>query len=107
MQRELGQVSLDPYQQTTARIRFERYRRKNAQASRSAAAAGKSSSTRSARAKSRPRVRADGMTQQARPAALAAASPRSESSITRQRAGDNPKRSTARRYGSGWGLLRW
>ena len=49
-------------------------------------------------------VSPDGTTQQQRPAALAARRPRSESSITRQRAGATPRRATAVRYGSGSGL---
>ena len=55
------------------------------QMSERAAAAARLSSTASAASNRPPAVSADGITQQRRPAALAARRPRSESSITRQR----------------------
>ena len=63
-------------------------------------------STRSAAEKSPARVSAVGTTQQRSPAATAARSPRSESSITRHSRGSTPARATAARYGSGSGLDR-
>jgi hypothetical protein len=62
---------------------------------------GRRASTFSAPAKLLPRVNVLGTTMHRSPAAVAALSPRSESSMTRHSSGRNPLRASARRYGDG------